>query len=346
MNKHGFTLIELLAVIIMLSIILIITLPIVSGIIYNARLNSYVANEKMMIWTTKHYLGTNEKYAPINIGDTVEIKLSLLQSQGLISNIQNPWNESDTCGGYILVTKIGANTYDYNPYLKCQNNYKADSYIADKLTAYWRLDGNAYDYTPNKNQGTIYNSTATTNQYGIPNKAQNFNGPSNFIDTNYDYSLNYNEGATFSLWVKFATINTDGKIKNIFGKNSKEYILSQIDNKIWFTGWDSKGLYAVQLTSNISLQIDRWYNIVLTYDNVEKKVNLYVDGVLDTFGSVLSSSFEDTNGSLKIGRGYPDIGAASSTFFLGTIDNFCIYDRTWSPYEVKLNYDINDLIKK
>jgi type IV pilus assembly protein PilA len=128
MNKHGFTLIELLAVIIMLAIILIITMPIVSSIIYNARLSSFVANEKMMIWASKNYLGTNENYLPVNIGDTIEIKLSLLQEQGLISNIQDPWNNNDTCGGYILVTKIGTNTYDYTPYLRCQSDYKIDSY--------------------------------------------------------------------------------------------------------------------------------------------------------------------------------------------------------------------------
>jgi prepilin-type N-terminal cleavage/methylation domain-containing protein len=345
MNKHGFTLIELLAVIIMLAIILIITMPIVSGIIYNARLNSYVADEKMMVWASKNYLGTNENYLPINIGDTIEIKLSLLQTQGLISNIHSPWNESDICDGYILVTKVDERTYDYTPYLRCQSNYMVDGYEADNLNAYWKLDGNAYDYTPNKNQGTIYNSIATTNQYGVANKALSFNGPSNFIDTNYDYSLNYNEGTTFSLWVKFSTIDTGGKVKNIFGKNNKEYILSQIDNKIWFTQWDSKGLYAIQLTSNTNLQINKWYNIVLIYDSIEKQVHLYIDGVIDTSSPILSSSFEDSNGTLKIGRGYPDIGAASSTFFLGAIDDFSIYNRAWSPYEVKLNYDISYFIK-
>jgi hypothetical protein len=329
----------------MLAIILIITMPIVSSIIYNARLSSFVANEKMMIWASKNYLGTNENYLPVNIGDTIEIKLSLLQEQGLISNIQDPWNNNDTCGGYILVTKIGTNTYDYTPYLRCQSDYKIDSYITDNLDAYWKLDGNAYDYTPNKNQGTIYNSLATTNQYGVANKALNFNGPSNFIDTNYDYSLNYNEGTTFSLWVKFATIDTEGKVKNIFGKNNREYILSQIDNKIWFTQWDSKGLYAIQLTSNTNLQINRWYNIVLVYSSVEKQTYLYIDGVIDASSSTLSSSFENSNGTLKIGRGYPDIGAASSTFFLGAIDDFSIYNRTWSSYEVKLNYDVNKLIR-
>jgi type II secretory pathway pseudopilin PulG len=346
MKEKSFTLIEVLVVIIVLSIILIITVPTIANIIYNARLNSFAANEKMMTWATKNYLSVNEGYLPINMGDTVEIKLSLLQSKGLISNIQNPWNNSDTCDGYILVTKVDTNEYDYSPYLKCQNNYKADGYIADGLITYWKLDGNAYDYTPNKNQGTIYNSLATANQYGAPNKAQSFNGPSNFIDTNYDYSLNYNGGTTFSIWVKFATIDTGGKTKNIFGKNSNEYILSQIDNKIWFTGWDSNGVYAIQLISNTNLQINKWYNMVVTYDNIVKKVNLYIDGVLDASDFILSSSFEDTNGSLKIGRGYPDAGAASSTFFLGVIDNFCIYNRTWSPYEVKINYDVSNLVKE
>ena len=340
MRIKGFVFVELLAVIVILTIILTITIPTVVTIIQNVRLNSFVADEKMMIKAAKKYFGTNDAYLPANIGNTVEIKLNLLQSRGLISDIKNPWDSSDTCDGYILVTKVATSKYDFSPYLKCENNYKADSYITDGLVTYWKLDGNAYDYTPNENQGTIQNSLSTINRFGIPNKALDFNGPSNFVDTNYDYSLNYDGETTFSLWVKFSMTDTDGKIKNILGKNGREYILSQIDNKIQFTQWDSDGAYAIQLTSNTNIQINKWYNIVLVYDGLEKRVYLYINGTVDTYNSTLQSSFANRTESLKIGRGYPDIGAASSTFFEGIIDNFCIYNRAWTSEEAKLNYDI------
>lgn len=340
MKRSGFVFVELLAVIVLLTIILSITIPVVTTIIQKVRLNSFTANEKIMIQIAQKYLDENDSYLPVNIGATVEIKLSLLQSEGLISSIKNPWNNNDICDGYILVTKVANDRYDYSPYLKCENNYKADSYTTDGLVAYWKLDGNAYDYTPNQNEGTIQNVSTTTNRFGIPNKALGFSGPSNFVDTNYNYSLNYDGESTFSLWVKFLLDNTDGKIKNIFGKNSREYILSQIDNKIQFTQWDSNGEYAFQLTSNTNIEINKWYNIVIVYNGTDKKVYLYINGVLDAYSLVQPSTFANKAESLKIGRGYPDIGAASSTFFIGTIDNLSIYNRAWTTSEVKLNYEL------
>jgi hypothetical protein len=304
--------------------------------IYNAQLNSFVATQKMMVWATKTHFEINGNLLPSNTGETIEVKLDVLQSENLINVVQDPWNTNETCDGYILITEVDTDKYDYTPYLKCQNNYKADGYVADGLIANWKFDGNAYDYTPNDNQGTIHNVVTTTNQYGVPDKALSFNGPSNYVDTNYDYSFSYNTGTTFSLWIKFAMDNTSGKTKNILGKNSWEYLLSQIDNKIVFTEWNSDGSYAIRLTSNTDIQIGKWYNIVVVYNEINKQVYLYINGVIDVYGTVTSSTFEDKKESLKIGRGYPDIGAASSTFFVGVIDNIYLYSRAWSPYEVKL----------
>lgn len=345
MKKKAFTLIELLAIILILSIVLTITIPTVSSIIASANLNSFMTGQKIMINATKLYLGINEQLLPSNIGETIEVKLSSLQSDDLISIIRNPWNNKDICDGYVLVTKIGPNQFDYVPHLKCDNNYKADSYITDCLVASWKLDGNAYDYTPNSNLGIIQNVSTTTNRFGTLNTALEFDGPSNFIDTNFDYSLDYNKGSTFSLWVRFDTINTSGKIKNLLGKNSKEFILSQIDDKIQFTVWNNKGDYAIQLVSNTSIEINKWYNIAVVYDNFKKQVYLYVNAVIDSTASVLTYPFENKTETLKIGRGYPDVGSASSTFFIGVIDNIKIYDRSLSSFEIKLYYDIDQLMK-
>jgi type IV pilus assembly protein PilA len=339
-------LVELLAVIVILAIILAVAIPSINNIVYGASLKSFAADEKMMVNTAKYFLGTQDSYLPTTIGETVEIKLSDLQSGNLISDIKNPWDNSDTCDGYILVTKTSTNSYDYDPYLKCDNNYKAGGYVADALDAFWKLNNNAYDYTPNSNPGNIQNVESTTNRFGTEDAALGFNGPSNFVDTTYDYSIDYNGGTTFALWVKFDTINTAGKTKNIFGKNTWEYILSQIDNKLQFTVWDSKGNYAIQLPSNSTLQIDKWYNIVIVYDGTIKKFYIYLNGALDASGTTSSTSFSNKSESLKIGRGYPDAGAAASTFFLGSVDNLYIYGRAWSAAEVKLNYDMDQIISK
>lgn len=346
MEKKGFVLVELLAVVMILAIVLTITVPSVKNIIQNTSLKTFIADEEIMVDVAKKYLGMNDNLLPADVGDTVEIKLSLLRSEKLISSIQNPWDKNDICDGYILITKVDVNRYDYTPYLKCSSNYKADGYIEDGLAVYWKLDGNSYDYTPNNNQGLIHSAYSTVNRFGIANKALGFNGPSNFIDTNYDYSLNYNGGTTFSLWVKFSTINTEGKVKNIFGKNSWEYLLSQVNNKIQFTQWTSAGEYAIRLVSTVNIEVGKWYNIALVYNGLEKNVYLYVNGELDSSALTLGSSFINNSESLKIGRGYPDIGAAASTFFTGTIDNFSIYTRALSSFEIKLNYNVDQFVSR
>lgn len=345
MKKRGFVLVELLAVIVILAIILTIAIPSINNIVYNAALKSFVADQKMLINSAKYYVGTEDVSMPSTLGGTIEIKLSDLQSKDLLSSIKDPWNSNSTCNGYILVTKTASNSYNYDPYLNCSGNNAGD-YISDNLSAYWKLDGNAYDYTPNNNAGIIQNVGTADNRFGTEDAALDFNGPSNFIDTSYDYSINYNGGTTFSSWVKFDFTNTSGKTKNIFGKNTWEYILSQIDNKIQFTVWDSKGNYAVQFLSKTSIEANKWYNIVIVYDGSVKKFYMYFNGVLDVTATTSSTDFANKTETLKIGRGYPDAGAASSTFFLGTIDNLYVYQRAWSQEEVKLNYDIANLIDK
>lgn len=346
MFKKGFTLIELLAVIIIIAIILVIAITGANNAISNTRINSFIANEQIMVNIVRYYFVTNSEYLPTDIGDTVEIKLGSLQAKGLISAIRDPWNLKNTCNGYILVTKISNKTYDYDPYLKCTDNYIAGGYVEDALTAYWKFDGNAYDYTPNDNHGVIQNATTTTNRFGVQNKALAFNGPSNFVNTNYDYSINYNTSTTFSLWVKFSTIDTGGKVKNIFGKNSWEYLLSQVDNKVHFTVWNSSGDYAIKLISKTNIEIGKWYNIILVYDATNNTFYLYINGTLDTYGTTSSINFANKNESLKIGRGFPDSGAAASTFFLGSIDSLYIYNRAFSEHEVKLNYDVYKIVSK
>lgn len=347
MLKKGFTLIELLSVIVVLAIIAAIATSSLSRVTYTMGLRAFIANEKIMVNVSKFFLDLEGNYRPTEIGQTIEIKLSLLQDKGFIDDIVNPWNQDDICDGYILVTKVSSSSYDYDPYLKCDVNYKADGYITDALVSFWKFDHNdVYDYTPNNNHGSINNCYTTTNRFGENNSALLFTGPSSYVNTNYDYSINYDSSSAISLWVRPATINTFGKVKNILGKNAWEHLLSQVDNKIHFTLWDSKGDYAIKLISMTSVEVDKWYNIVIVYNGTTKEFLLYINGKLDSSAKTSSTSFVNRNETLKIGRGYPDTGAASSTFYYGTIDNIYIYNRALSLNEIRLNYDIGQMINK
>jgi len=44
------------------------------------------------------------------------------------------------------------------------------------LVAYYPFNGNANDFSGNANHGTSYFTTSTSNRFGVPNTALNFNG--------------------------------------------------------------------------------------------------------------------------------------------------------------------------
>jgi len=134
----GFTLVELLAVIVVLGVILAIAIPNVLNIIEKARIDAIIKNEEMMVNAAKKYLVSNTNILPVNVGNTIEVTLDSLKTNRLIDSIKNPRNNQE-CNGYVLVTKIGTNEYDYSPQLNCVDNTRGNS-SSDKLVAYYKFD--------------------------------------------------------------------------------------------------------------------------------------------------------------------------------------------------------------
>ena len=128
MKNKGFTLVELLAVIVILALILAIAIPRITDLIENAKIQSYISNEEMMIRATMNYIALNEKKIPNEIGTISIITVEELQNSELISSINDVSDSSIECDGYVFVKNIEGNTFDYIPYLKCENNYQTEGY--------------------------------------------------------------------------------------------------------------------------------------------------------------------------------------------------------------------------
>ncbi|MDD2391789.1 MAG: prepilin-type N-terminal cleavage/methylation domain-containing protein [Bacilli bacterium] len=138
MNKKGFTLIELLSIIVILAVIALIATPRILDLIRNSQINSLIINENMLVKAAKTYVGANNNILPVNVGETKEISLSTLHTNNYISKIVSPYDKTKECNGYVIITKIEAEKYDYSPHLNCINNIGNST--DDGLVAHYKFN--------------------------------------------------------------------------------------------------------------------------------------------------------------------------------------------------------------
>ncbi|MDD2469758.1 MAG: LamG domain-containing protein [Bacilli bacterium] len=138
MNKKGFTLVELLAIIVILAIIITISVPGVRTLINSTRMRTHINNENKLVEAAQLYLDLNSNLIPKNVGDTTEVKLSDLQAAKHVGIIESPMDKDKNCNGYVLITKIDDEEYDYTPHLNCVEDI--GNSIEDGLMGHWRFD--------------------------------------------------------------------------------------------------------------------------------------------------------------------------------------------------------------
>ena len=117
--KKGFTLVELLAVIVILAVILVIAVPLVLKVVDNSRLSAYLKNEQMVLKALDLYVSRNTGELPGEVGSTTEVSINYLVSNGMLTEIINPYNKNEDCTGYVTIMKLSDTEYDYTPHLRC-----------------------------------------------------------------------------------------------------------------------------------------------------------------------------------------------------------------------------------
>ena len=126
-TRKGFTLIELLAVIIIIGILALITVPIVSNYINDSRQKTYKAHETTMIEAAKSLTvecinGTEACDLPKE-GNSTDIYLNELIDKSFSQRLQNPQGNG-YCNenlSYVTVSRVSGDDFEYSACLYCGN---------------------------------------------------------------------------------------------------------------------------------------------------------------------------------------------------------------------------------
>jgi len=157
-----------------------------------------------------------------------------------------------------------------------------------------------------------------------------FDGVDDNIRTANDIFTNsdFDDGLTFSTWVKFDAVDTNDFIVSIEG--GYYLLLAGSDSKIDFTMDGS----VVGSHGDTALVADRWYHIAGVYDGTDAVI--YLDGVAD--GTQAQTRFDIdavSNRPTAIGAQYTGTGDVLN----GTVDDVQIYNRPLSAEQVAALYN-------
>ena len=188
-NRRGFTLIEIIAVIVILSIIAIMTVPIIIGIINNTRISSYRESVRNILKATDLYIASDNfvNFPPegINVIDvSIQMKNKNFVSGKIIKNIQGNLelekvSNGQYCGKgvleYIVVVEGSCDQLDTTPpTITINSNLITSSSIMIVGTSE-DYESGISGYQFSKNNGLTWTIKQTSNVY-------TFTGLTNNVD--------------------------------------------------------------------------------------------------------------------------------------------------------------------
>ena len=204
--------------------------------------------------------------------------------------------------------------------------------ITNGLVAWYPLDGNATDMSTNSNDGTIYGTSPTTDQHGLPNRALLFDGNDDFIQAAYSSAIS-NPNFSYSLWAKPTQTTSSHGSPITFRENGKGFNLYKKSNNTWSYwigngGWVTIGNQAITLS---------WTALAFTYDGTNFKAYQNGSLVASTTGSFLLNQSRP----LRIGAGATESNNPNY-YFNGSVDEVRIYNRSLSASEISSLYTIEN----
>ncbi len=208
-------------------------------------------------------------------------------------------------------------------------------------------EGIIMDYSINNNHGPLELSSTPrwVRDSIIGNGAYEFNGANNYILVPNSNSLNP-DNITIAMWLFLSTnpnCNSNNNWRSLLFKGSEagtatgfDIVLEQGRTIAWDTG---TGVTDRWWPSGVSIPIEEWTHLVLTYAANDKKA-AYQDGTLKSIKNITTSYLAPNSNNLFISKS-STVCPTGSGSFPGLIYEVIIYDRALSVDEITLMYELS-----
>jgi cysteine-rich repeat protein len=253
----------------------------------------------------------------------------------------------DIAGTLVLSGSVTLTSVASGEILNIRTSTINSLYIDNGLEAYFRMDEgtgtNASGSTLNSASGGsltngptwVTTNTGTTAFYNP--WAIEFDGTNDLITFNDSWDLSTSMQRTFTTWFRRKSSTTEDVIfakKTASGASDAGYILYIDDatDKLNFELADGSNTYTV--TSNTAITDQNWHHVGVSFNALDNNgTNIFLDGVIDV--SSKSGSLDPSSDSTANAIGF-SIGSDTGVKgpFIGSIDDFRIYNRTLSGSEI------------
>ena len=220
----------------------------------------------------------------------------------------------------------------------------ANGIIDDSVVGYWKLDGDAEDFT-GQFDGTNSASVPAPDRFGNSESAMAFEAENQpFIDIDEAAVAATDDpdaGLTVSFWFKadeFAAPDDDAGVMVYFGRGTSSGV-EVVTLQLTKTGQLYAGLRNATGTP-VGAAVDMedtegWHHVALSFDNQSDEARVYLDARLET-SFACDSIHQAVYGSVGAARmsKYPD----GVHFFDGSIDDLLVFKRALTPVEIETYY--------
>ena len=213
--------------------------------------------------------------------------------------------------------------------------------------AIWHLNegsgGSALDATSNHNDGTLHG--ASWDPDGVAaSGALAFDG-SDRVEVPNSASLNPTTSVTVEAWLKWDIDPSTGDMwANVLDKDKDNGYQLQFSGNAKPGPVNNAFEFAVKTDverrfawSNTTPQNGVWYHVVGTYSAAQKRIRLYINGVLENTTLINGTTVNPTVLPLTIGCRHKSLGVYDR-YFQGSIDEVYVYSRALSLTEVSMRY--------